>query len=225
MSRRFRTRLIGATTLASLVLFAARASGDPVLITGGGVTMVTPIQGQDPPFGFALVGPDLSFQSSFFDVGGAFGTAGSPMSLSSVISIRNPPFEKSSVRVNGTPFPGIYPGGSLSFAAVPFVLPPGTDFATFQFTTPFTMTGTLKGFSDSLRATTPLFDVTVAGSGVASVTGTVHGSGADAMYLARIVSYSFSPASPTPEPSSVALCGVAGAALLIWRRRRHRTHS
>jgi hypothetical protein len=179
----------------------------------------------NPPFGFALIGPDLSFQSSFFNFVGASGTAGSPMSLNGSVSIQNPPFQTSAVVVNGTPFSGIYPGGLLSFAAVPFVLPPGTDLATFQFTTPFTMTGNLEGFSDSLRATTPLFDVNVTGSGVAAVTGIVLGNGANATYLGQFVTYSFSPASPTPEPSSVALCGAAGAALLLWRRRWHRAHS
>jgi hypothetical protein len=221
MSRRFRTRFIGTTTLASLVLFAARASGDPVLITSGGVTMVTPSLDLDPPFGFALSGPDLSFQSSFFNFVAASGTAGSPMSLSGGVAIQNPPFHTSAVVVNGTPFSGMYPAGSLSFAAVPFVLPPATDLAAFHFTTPFTMIGNLEGFSDSLRATAPLFDVNVAGSGVASVTGVVHGNGAAAVYVGQIVDYSFSPASPTPEPSSVALCGGRRAALLATPPASH----
>ena len=45
--------------------------------------------------------------------------------------------------------------------------------------------------------------------------------GAGATYLGQIVGYSFAPASPTPEPSPLALCGMAGAALLLWRARRH----
>jgi hypothetical protein len=221
MSKRSRTRFIGATTLAGLILFAAGSSGDPVLITTGGVTMVSPIEGQDPPFGFTIGGADLSFQASFFDLVGVAGQAGSLMNLNGGIAIRNPPFQTSSVIVNGTTFSGIYPGGGLTFTAAPIPLGPGTDLATFHFTTPFTMTGTLEGFSDSQRRTAPLFDVDVSGSGTASVTGIVHGNGAGATYLGQIVGYSFAPASPTPEPSPLALCGMAGAALLLWRARRH----
>ena len=132
MSRRFRTRLIGATTLASLVLFAARSSGDPVLITGGSVAMVTPIQGQDPPFGFTLTGAGFSFQASFFDFfAGAIGQAGGLMNLSGGFAIQSLPFQTSSGVVNGTPFSGVSPGGSLAFTAMPFLPGPGSDNATF----------------------------------------------------------------------------------------------
>jgi hypothetical protein len=224
MSRRFRTWVIDGTIFASLVLFAAPSSADPVVITSGQVTMVTPSEGLDPPFGFGLNAPGLSFEASFFDFVGAFGQAGGLMNLSSGFAIQNPPPLTSTVVVNGTTYAGISPGGSLAFTAMPFLLGPGSDLATFQFETPFTMTGHLEGFSDPLKLTPPLFDVTVSGSGVANVTGIVHGNGADAIYLGQVVGYRFSPspASTTPEPSSLMFCGMAGAALLIWRSRRRR---
>ena len=221
MSIRSGTWLICELMLASFWLCATPAYSDPIVITTGQVTLVSPNQGQDPPFGVVLTAPSLSFQSSFFDFAGAFGQAGGVMNLSGGIAIQNPPFQTSAVTVNGTTYSAVYPGGALTFTAVPFPLGPGSDLTPFQFSTPFTMKGNLTGFTDSRRLTAPLFDVAVTANGVATVTGLVHGNGTDAIYLGRIVSYAFSPASTTPEPSGWALCGI-GVGVLIWQRAARR---
>jgi hypothetical protein len=221
MSIRSGTWLICELILASFWLCATPAYSDPIVITTGQVTLVSPIQGQGPPFGLFLTAPSLSFQSAFFDIAGIAGQAGGVMNLSGGIAIQNPPFQTSSVTVNGTTYNAIYPGGALTFTATPFSLGPGSDLAPFQFSTPFTMKGDLTGFTDSRRLTPPLFDVAVTANGVATVTGQIHGNGTDAIYLGRIVSYAFSPASATPEPSSWALCGI-GACMIFWRRTSRR---
>lgn len=219
MYTRLRAWLLGEVAIASIALLVAPAYGDPIVITGGHIAIATPSEGIDPPFGFSLTAPGLSFGASIFNVASASGRPGDLMNLSATFAVQNPPFQTSAVVVGGVPYSAIYPGGALTFTAVPVALGPASDLAPFHVATPFTFTGHVEGFSDAGRTTAPLFHADVAGSGVAEATGIVHGNGSDAVYMGRVVSYTFSPISSTPEPSSLMLSGV-GAALLLWRGRR-----
>ena len=85
-----------------------------------------------------------------------------------------------------------------------------------EFLRPFTFTGQLRGYASADRGGTPVFDLTLAGSGMARLSMAVEDGG----YSFSSLHYNFDPA-PVPEPATLLLVG-AGAALVgrkAWRRR------
>ena len=82
-----------------------------------------------------------------------------------------------------------------------------------DFLRPFTFSGQLTGYASSDRIGTPVFDLTLVGSGTAKLSMALEGG----RYSFSSLDYNFD-AAPVPEPATLLLVG-SGAALL-WRRRR-----
>ena len=212
-------------TLAALFLclLPAAAQADPLVITGGQFHGFGPfngsvsiqISGQNFSYsGSNLYPPVLPFASSPFP-------AGTTRSLGGTQSFS----ERSSLCSNGTCitqdniFSLDSAGGTFTFSAGTFTFPQ-FDFpppATFTFTVPFTLTGTLHGmrFSDPENPIALL----VVGQGEMTFTYSTFFFGGGTHYEFRSVEGHF--ADPTPEPATLLLLttGLAGAAALRRRRR------
>jgi hypothetical protein len=105
----------------------------------------------------------------------------------------------------------------VSFVTDSFLFPPLSNAATF--TIPFTMTGNF--FVE--RDTGSTLD-TLVGSGLATTVWTPDApdpTGSQGWFL-QSVHYDFFGAAPVPEPTTMILAGVAGAAAAFARRRRAR---
>lgn len=213
----------GARRLAALVFLisagAVPAHADPIVVTGGSTFLYWDGSGTS----VRLQGDGLSvvtdaygggiqiLPSGVTDLDGTltFGSIGTAAHLWTVT-------------LEGTQY-AAYLGGSLDFDTAPVVIPPtpGRNEQLVTFTTPFTMTGGLRGTSGPLGTGSVLFDVLLTGTGTASA----HGFAADTnLYRIGGVSYQFAPAdvAATPEPATLLLMGTGVAGVLMRRRRQSR---
>jgi PEP-CTERM motif-containing protein len=111
--------------------------------------------------------------------------------------------------VGDTAYPNVAFFGDLAFDATPQPFP-GTDADGFRLTTPFTFSGTLRGFAGDQLA----FSVGLTGTGL---TDRFWDNNRDGRFFAgenRLTFLFSDPASATPEPASLLLLatGVAGLA-------------
>jgi hypothetical protein len=109
----------------------------------------------------------------------------------------------------------LFPAMDLVISAPSVTLPePGTPNANLEtFLRPFTLTGRLAGYASADRTGTPVFDLTLIGSGTATLRmGLENGR-----YDFSSLDYDFD-AAPVPEPATLLLVGTGAA--LLWRRRR-----
>ena len=226
---------MGRLTLCSGILVAsliARTAGaDPILITSGTASVTWDLSTAT----FTLAGDN--FAATAGGIGGAaahFGAdaGGATTDLNGLI-FPGPNFT-GTLTLNGVTYhlpgnarvddSGLFWDGTLTFDTVPFVLPTTTDPG-FVATTPFTMTGTLRGFQGAPphAGQSPVFSVDVFGAGTASAPLRNVVSGGRNFFLNQVgVSYVFrqSPPAPTPEPATIILFGTAVAGLAAWRHRR-----
>jgi hypothetical protein len=110
----------------------------------------------------------------------------------------------------------LFPVMRLAISAPSVTMPePGTPNAELEkFLRPFTFTGQLTGYASPDRIGTPAFDLTLVGSGTA----TLRMAPENGRYSFSSLDYQFD-AAPVPEPGTLLLVGPGAA--LLWRRRRH----
>jgi hypothetical protein len=207
-------RLVVLVSAVTLGLTTPAAFADPIVITGGSVSLGVLPFGPFPPFGVQLFGNNTAINALTFNQASGFVTVGRPVDLSSRIGIstsaHNGPFDQ---LIEGTQFHEVLVQGTLDFAATPFVPSLGASN-----TTPFTMSGQLLIF-DLIPFERPgalLRTAELTGSGTAGIGlgGLVGGS-----FTSSGLFFHFSPEpmSPTPDPSTLLL--VSGGLLAVLRKR------
>jgi hypothetical protein len=218
----FRSYVLGAAVLAILAC-PNRSEADPVVITAGGVYT---FNGVDLP-GFQLRGNDSIFSGVVAEAGVicCIFHPGDVVTLNYTASLFTFPGQPTSSVVNGVVYPGSYLRGNLSFTAEPFVAPPfPVGSSPFPFSTPFTMTGQLSGFSGNALDSSMLFSVPVRGSGTATVFAAVVNDAP--FYIGQGQSFQFEPEAqaqaPVPEPATIVLFGTGVLSALSAMRRRRR---
>jgi len=196
---------------------AGRVSADPIQVTAGSAFMYwdgtgsfATLQGSGlnvvtDTYNGGLLG--FNAGTAQLDGGVTFGTLG---------AMQHP----WNVTVGGTDYVAFL-DGFLSFDTEPFVAPPPTSAtpASVTFSTPFTMSGRLRGSSGPQGTGSVLFDVQLAGGGTASTAARPIVPNA---YLVNSgVRYEFGAAElgATPEPATLLLMGTGLAGVFLRRRR------
>jgi len=217
MWRRIQTLVVLGAALTILSI-PARGNADPIILTGGGINQT---DGVDLP-GFTVTGSNSVF-TGILGISGVVCCVFSPgdrVNLSFGAQTTVFPFQPTTQVVRGTVFPDTFLVGEFRFAAVPFVAPPAVAGSeSFSLATSFTMTGHMSGFTGSLDNPTEVFSVPLAGSGTATVTGSVDTT---SRFIGTSLGFQFHDSAPTPEPATLALTAtvVVGGLATTARRRR-----
>src|SRR5436190_23889768 len=145
-----------------LLLFANIAAADPVVLTSGDGSFYGGDFG-----GFKVNGLDTQLIGNTrpglwrpFEF-----AAGDSVTLDIGISVSPIPHQPSGQVVSGTTYHDVFLRGSLHFIGEPFIAPSGVDGEQKGFSVPMTLTGDLFGFSDFGGTGSPLFSVSVVGTG------------------------------------------------------------
>lgn len=204
------------TRLATIVVFAIAvqvsaltASADPVQVVSGRLSFDT----GGPPFFSLLTSSGQRFEGEGFAQGWS-----APCFYQCSLDVPIP-MSSVSTGLDGMVF---LADGKDVYAAMRLVLSaptitPSSDSGTVDgpfvdYERPFTMSGRLAGYASPDFAGVPLFDLSLSGSGIASLGLVVE----EGRYSFSSLDYVFE-GTPVPEPGTLLLAG-AGAAFL-WRRR------
>ena len=198
----------------SIWVAAVSAYADPIQVTAGRAFMYWDGTGANA----MLLGSGLSVHADTYN-GGLIGFAPPTATLDGGVTFGTLGGMQHtwSVTVDGTSYVAFLTG-FLTFDTAPFDVPrPSANSGDVTFTTPFVMTGRLRGSTEALGGGSVLFDVDLAGIGTASTTARPAGPG----YLVNGgVTYDFAAASAaTPEPATLLLMGSGVAGVLLRRRR------
>jgi hypothetical protein len=197
--------------------FAAPVNADPIQVTAGHAFMWWDGTGSNA----ALLGNGLSVLVDTYGGGLiAFPAGQATLDGSVVFGTLGAVQHAWQVTVGGTDYLA-YLDGFLHFDTEPFDAPFPTSStpAEVVFTTPFTMTGRLRGATARLdEGGLVLFDVLLSGHGIASTSARPAG---DAAYLVNGgVRYDFTDGvAATPEPATLLLMSTGLAGALLRKRR------
>jgi hypothetical protein len=210
--------LLALGVLVAVVAMPRLAAADPVVITGGSLSVFEQI---DLPSFTLCTSPDCSsvdsvFQGALAASAGQLFTAGdvvTPTGAGGQIIASGPVTEI----INGIAYQAFL-SGSFQVTTAPLVAPPQNGQPQFSFITPFTMQGHIAGSADPLGQT-PLFSVDVMGSGIETVSGRTFANGVPVDYFAQSFVAAFAPPASTPEPATDVLLVTA---LVPWLMRLSR---
>jgi hypothetical protein len=203
-------RVVGV--VAMMLVTAVSVTADPVRVASGLLSMDT----GGPAYFVLRTSDGRSFEAEPIHVDWPAEcfyrcSTGDVIPLSSTVTNYDGPVV---FRADGMP---AYPDIAFAFLAPSVTL--GSDAGSVEgphlvFRRPFTFTGQLAGYADAELAGAPLFDMTLAGTGVARLTMGIE----DGRYSFSSLEYAFQSIDPVPEPGTLLLVG-AGAALLLRNRR------
>ncbi len=212
--------VIGLCAFVMLV-FAPSVRADPIVITGGSLTIVGSFSGAT----YSISGQNFSATSIGGDPGNTPNClpcpSGTPISLTSFLVGSS--LGRGTATINGTTFDPVFFLGEFSLGAGPVILPPGTT--DLVLTVPFSFSGNIRGcLPSSLVCTTEVFStIDLIGQGIATAHfafGTIENG--VTFYSFRSVTYQF---QEVPEPMTVILLGsglIGLGAKLRSRSRRNR---
>ena len=200
----------------ALQVSATGAAADPVRIVAGSLSFDT---GDPPAFSLSTSSGHL-FEAEGFRIGWpatcfsqcAPGVA-IPISLDNITQVDDGSMFFQSDGVE------LFPVMQLVISAPSVTLgsDPGTPdgFGSVDFERPFTFAGRLTAYSSADHIGTPVFDLTLIGSGTAELSMFLE----NGRYSFSSLDYTFqADPAPVPEPATLLLFGTGAA--LLWRRRK-----
>lgn len=215
--------LSGFSLLFIIVLAQSTTHADPIVVTGGNLTVVGIAGGPT----YTLTGDNFSVTSTGGDQGNLVPQnvcvpcpAGSVFSMSGTFVGQS--LGQGSITINGTTFNNVDFGGTFTFTTQQFTFEPPVGPVNTVLQTNFTFTGLLEVCQTSCLVNPPLFTVDLVGSGVADLALQFSGFNNQGVQLYTFQNINYSFRNEIPEPVSVLLLS-SGLAALGLKLRRSRT--